>query len=260
MPAFDPVRDAVMNSPICQTAPVLPFPSPTSTLPSPIASPSLGGRRATDLSVLLNSVTSEPSLRTPPTRASTLSHLLHSDNDSSADDKLEAHQPLTRSAVDSRGSKSFFYSSPSPTRERESPVICSRPSSSSSASMPFSNQLSITTTRINQSNPSMPPPPMPPQSAVLPAHSSIPYNPRVRITPPAAVMIPLSPEEMETYKNKRYKGRGSTQILQGTKRKRSEECDPDIVQPPLKKLTGDVGVVVDHCMSSLFYLLFDRYR
>jgi len=73
-------------------------------------------------------------------------------------------------------------------------------------------------------------------------------------------MIPLSPEEIEMYKNSRYKGRGSAQILQGTKRKRSEERDSDVVQPPLKKLTGDVGVVVDHCMSSLFYLLFDCYR
>ena len=73
-------------------------------------------------------------------------------------------------------------------------------------------------------------------------------------------MIPLSPEEMEMYKNSRYKGRGSTQILQGMKRKRSEEYDPDVVQPPPKKLAGDVGVVVDHCMWPLLYLLLDRYR
>ncbi|KAF8061515.1 mRNA capping enzyme-domain-containing protein [Lyophyllum atratum] len=205
MPAFDPVRDAVLNSPIGQTAPMLPLPSPNSTLSSPLASPSLGGRRATDLSVLLNSNMST-----------------------------------------SRNSKSFFSSSPSPTRERESPVSRSRPSSSSSSvSLSFSTQPSITTRPLH-TNPSMPPPPPPPQPSTQPA---IPYNPRVRITPPTSVMIPLSPAELEIYRGYSYRGRGSTQISQAKKRKRSEEPPDHPDHPPAKRLAGDVGVVVEHYNS-----------
>ncbi|GLB35337.1 putative class I-like SAM-binding methyltransferase superfamily, mRNA cap 0 methyltransferase family protein [Lyophyllum shimeji] len=252
MPAFDPVRDAVLNSPVTQTAPMLPLPSPSSTVSSPLASPSLGGRRATDLSVLLNSVTHEPALRTPPPlKSSTLSHLLHGDHDHSNDDKLDASQPLTRSSTleqpsIARNSKNFFSSSPSPTRERESPVSRSRPSSSSSSlSLSFSSQPSITT-RLPPPNPSMPPPPPPPQPV---QQSTIPYSPRVRISPPTSVMIPLSPAELEMYKDFRYRGRGSTLISQARKRKRSEEPQHDPDQPPAKKLAGDVGVVVEHYNS-----------
>lgn len=229
---------------------MLPLPSPTSTMSSPMASPSMGGRRATDLSVLLNSVPHEPLLRTPPpTRSSTLSHLLHSDHDSGPDDKLASHQPLTRNLELTNSTRSYFSSSPSPGRERESPVSRSRPSSSSSSvSIPFSNQPPITI-RVPHSNPSMLPPP-PPHAVPLP-HSNIPYNPRVRITPPTSVMIPLSSQELEMYKDYRYRGRGSSQITQATKRKRSEEPDIDIDQPPAKKLAGDVGVVVEHCTFHL---------
>jgi mRNA (guanine-N7-)-methyltransferase len=241
MPAFDPVRDAVLNSPISQV-----MLSPTTTLSPPLASPSLG-RRATDLSVLLNSHPQEPLLRTPPLRSSTLSHLLHNDHDNTINEKLDASQPLTRStAVDIqstlRNTKSMFTSSPSPTRE--SPVSRSRPSSSSSSvSVSFPSQPN---TRPRSNTSMLPPPPPQPQS-------SIPYNPKVRMTPPTSVMTPMSPAEMEMYKDYRYRGRGATQIALGVKRKRSEEPPESAVdQPPTKKLAGDVGVVVDHCESSLF--------
>ncbi|KAG6866085.1 hypothetical protein C0991_008837 [Blastosporella zonata] len=88
----------------------------------------------------------------------------------------------------------------------------------------------------------MPPPPPP-------APSTIPYSPRVRITPPTSVMIPLSASEMETYRDYQYRGRGSIQISQAKKRKRSEEPYPNADQPPTKKLEGDVGVVVEHYNS-----------
>lgn len=255
MPAFDPVRDAVLNSPIGQTAPMLPLPSPSSTLSSPMASPSLG-RRATDLSVLLNSHSQEPSLRTPPPlRSSTLSHLLHSD-DYFNEDKLDTSQPLTRSRVESipvsRKSKSMFSSSPSPTRE--SPVSRSRPSSSSSSvSMSFPNQFNNPVARLVHSNPMPPPPPPPPQPA------TIPYNPKVRITPPTSVLIPLSPAELEAYKDYRYQGRGSAQLANVGKRKRSTSPrGGDSDQPPAKRLHGDVGVVMEHCKHVVlkFHLLF----
>lgn len=101
MPAFDPVRDAVLNSPVIQSF-ALPYnthvqdtdvdrqeghsidiPSPSSSRPSSRAtgSPSLT-RRATDLAVLLNSDTQAP--RTPSSaKPSSLSHLLLFDDDSS---------------------------------------------------------------------------------------------------------------------------------------------------------------------------------
>ncbi|KAG6885072.1 hypothetical protein C0993_006151 [Termitomyces sp. T159_Od127] len=242
MPAFDPVRDAVLNSPIGVAAPMLPLPSPSSSVSSPLTSPSLGGRRATAILDLLNPADAhEPVHPTPPPlRSSTLSHILHSDSEN----KLDTSQPLTRSTaleLPSASKKTFFSSSPSPTRERDSPMSRSRPSSSSSSiSASFSAQATIAT-RPAQS--SMPPPPPP-------ASSSIPYAPRVRITPPTSVMVPLSSSEMETYRDYRYRGRGTTQISQAKKRRRNEEPYPDTDQPPpKKKLAGDVGVVVDHYNS-----------
>jgi mRNA (guanine-N7-)-methyltransferase len=233
MPAFDPVRDAVLNSPVTH--------SPKTTLSPPLASPSLG-RRATDLSVLLNSHPQEPSLHTPPLRSSTLSHLLHSDHD----EKLDASQPLTRYTVDSqstlRSTKRMFTSSPSPTRD--SPISRSRPSSSSSS-------VSASFPSRPRSNTSMLPPPPPPPS-------TIPYNPKVRMTPPTSIMIPMTPAEVEMYKDYRYRGRGATQITLGLKRKRSEEPPEfSVDQPPTKKLAGDVGVVVQHCQSSSFPQIYD---
>ncbi|KAJ8517555.1 hypothetical protein ONZ45_g5279 [Pleurotus djamor] len=96
MPAFDPVRDAVLNSPVTPST-SLPFVPPSSSS----SSPSLP-RRATDLSVLLNSDSHQPTitLRTPPLQrpASGLARLLNEapvdvqDND----DKLAAFEPLSR--------------------------------------------------------------------------------------------------------------------------------------------------------------------
>lgn len=60
------------------------------------------------------------------------------------------------------------------------------------------------------------------------------------------------------YKDYRYRGRGTAQISQATKRKRSEEPHPDVDQPPAKKLAGDVGVVVEHCQFLESFLLDHR--
>ncbi|KII88966.1 hypothetical protein PLICRDRAFT_159944 [Plicaturopsis crispa FD-325 SS-3] len=81
----------------------------------------------------------------------------------------------------------------------------------------------------------MPPPP--------PRAASIPYNPTKRRTPPTSVLVPMSPAEMEMYKN--YQGVG-TQRLAG-KRKRGRSSEPnDSGERPAKRLAGDVGVVVEH--------------
>jgi len=68
----------------------------------------------------------------------------------------------------------------------------------------------------------------------------IPYNPRTRITPPASVLQPLTPAEIQTFKN--YRGKGAARLL---KRKRASSNEPE--SPPSKRHAGDVGVVVDHC-------------
>ncbi|KAJ7219098.1 mRNA capping enzyme-domain-containing protein [Mycena pura] len=71
MPAFDPVRDAVLNSPVTSSQPLLP-----SSHPSTPQTPSHGlptpTRRPTDLAALLNA---------DPPRTSTIAHLLRSDED-----------------------------------------------------------------------------------------------------------------------------------------------------------------------------------
>jgi len=162
MPAFDPVRDAVLNSPV-------------------IASPSLQ-RRATDLAVLLNDNHDSP--------AST-------SYDNQHNDKLVDVSPLRR--------HSLFG---------ESPISESKPLPSP----------------LPPSMPSMPLPPRP---------SSLPYNPLKRITPPASVLIPLSPEETRMYKN--YRGIGTTKLS-----KRKHSPTPESNLPPIKRLAGDVGVVVQH--------------
>ncbi|KAF8232361.1 guanine-N(7)-methyltransferase [Tricholoma matsutake] len=91
----------------------------------------------------------------------------------------------------------------------------------------------------------LPPPPPPSQP-----QSIIPYNPKVRMTPPTSVMIPMSSAEVEMFKDNRYRGRGANQIALGVKRKRSEEPpESGQEQPPPKKLAGDVGVIVDHYNS-----------
>ena len=75
---------------------------------------------------------------------------------------------------------------------------------------------------------------------------SIPYNPR-RISPAGAILIPLSSSEMEAFKN--YRGQGAARLM-----KRKREASPVLDDRPHKRHAGDVGVVVDHCTSSLFRL------
>ncbi|KAL0947134.1 hypothetical protein HGRIS_013265 [Hohenbuehelia grisea] len=178
MPAFDPVRDAVLNSPVTQTD-----------------SPTLH-RRATDLSVLLNATDDD---KYHP------HHTPHhydavNDNDNEEDeDKLVGAEPLRR--------QSLFG---------DSPIAETKPLPSPSPS-----------------ESSMPPPSR---------RSSIPYNPRKRITPPSSILVPMSPEELQMFKD--YRGVGTEKLL---KRKRSSTPHSERAeQPPAKRLAGDVGVVVQH--------------
>lgn len=287
MPAFDPVRDALLHSPVDHNPP----PPPSR---SPLASPSLA-RRATHLSVLLND---DAAPRAPTASAdsssrpsSSLSHIMAA-APLSAEDKLASSEPLSRrysgtaqsrSQLQPSGSPVFqhqpqpyrFAESPSPTRyrererEREPPPsydyqsFPSRPSSSSStsASTPHnrgnggSGQFSggaLPGRQTSTSSPSMPPPPTPPMPTSAastesyatppPTKSSIPYRPTRRITPAGSVLVPLTPQEIERFKN--FRGQGTAKLL--AKRKRSES-DEEEDQPPLKRHAEDVAVVVEHC-------------
>lgn len=222
MPAFDPVRDAVLNSPVEQTH----TPNFARKPRSPLPSPSLT-RRATDLSMLLNTDSAPPPHRA---QASTLSHILHTSP--SDDDKLATSPPFRRTSHHHlESSNSLAYPPEHHYRERSSSPNRlfpdsprSRPSSSSSHAPPPPS------TARNTSSPMQSPR----------TSSTLPYNPKKRITPAGSVLIPLTPEEMRTFKD--YCGQGAARLL---KRKRS--ASNELEGPPTKRHAGDVGVVVNHC-------------
>ena len=293
MPAFDPVRDAALTSPVTPSHPLPshdsdrherhPFevPSPSSSRPSSRAtgSPSIT-RRATDLSVLLNSDSQGP--RTPSSaRPSSLSHLLLSDDAVKAASEVDrlgsslyrrshlpsldiprdnAQHPSTTPSrpfhAQHADTASYSTSAPPSTSRvllssplASSPVMTSsQPSSASSnPSLPFA------TTVVGSRTTSSPDIPQPSQ----PAPPPIPYNPRNRRTPAGSVLIPLTPKEIEMYKN--YRGTGTQMLL--AKRKRNRSMTPEnLPQPPPKRHAGDVGRVVDHCMSHHFLLAVGFFR
>lgn len=70
------------------------------------------------------------------------------------------------------------------------------------------------------------------------------YSPRSRVSAPDSILKPMSQAEMNMYKV--YLGKGTARLA---KRKRSPSEEPDLEQPPAKKIAGDVAVVVDHCAS-----------
>ena len=176
MPAFDPVRDAVLNSPI----------------DSPSRSPSLG-RRATDLSVLLND-DDDVHYHFPIHRPTPSIHSLL------ADDALATVEPFRRASTSTLS-----------TPEQ-------RPRSSTSMTQVLQKPLPLA------------------------------YNPKRR-TAPNEVLIPLSLDEIQMYRN--YRGQGVKRLV--AKRKRAPSDEPDKADPRnAKRHTGDVGVVVQHCKSFFF--------
>lgn len=234
MPPFDPVRDAI-NSPV--TA----FQSPISRtdlslLSSPLASLTMS-RRATDLSVLLNTEDAEGgqsggSRPSSSSKRSNWTEILHSE-------KLDSSRPFQRSAqqrnveIETGSPYSQKWSSPStsvkalPATLTASPSATSRPSSSSSSS---NLQPQSTWTPRTTVSPTASP-------------STLPYNPTKRKTPAGSVLIPLTKEEIEQFKA--YRGQGTAHL---TKRKRAASTDGDDHRPT-KRLASDVAVVVDHYNS-----------
>ena len=88
-----------------------------------------------------------------------------------------------------------------------------------------------------------------PSLNAISSSSAIPYNPKVRITPPGSVLTPLSQAEIVKYKS--FRGQGVSRL---TKRKRSASEETD--DRPVKRHAGDVGVVVEHCKWPLLFLVY----
>ncbi|EMD34499.1 hypothetical protein CERSUDRAFT_76015 [Gelatoporia subvermispora B] len=106
--------------------------------------------------------------------------------------------------------------------------------------------------------------PLPPKPAAPPpppadwniSRSKVPYAPTRRLTPAGSVLVPLSPAEMERYRN--YPGGAGTLILRKKRRREGEgilgsNSDPkrerdedDEARGAKKRRVGDVGIVVDH--------------
>ena len=87
-----------------------------------------------------------------------------------------------------------------------------------------------------------------PTASPMAAPSTIPYNPTKRVTKPESVLIPLTPAEIEHYKN--FRGEGVARLTAKRKRAASDEPDP-VDSRPSKRHTSDVGVVVEHCTISI---------
>ena len=95
-----------------------------------------------------------------------------------------------------------------------------------------------------------PPPPFPIR------RSAIPYAPKYRRTPASSVLVPLSPAEMERYRN--FPGGVGTMLLRkrkredaGVKRDASVKLEEDGDEDKRKRRkTGNVAVVVEHCESA----------
>ncbi|THH19669.1 hypothetical protein EUX98_g8726 [Antrodiella citrinella] len=204
---------------------------------------------------------------TTPRAPINFSHLLHNDSPSYPNEDALSHAtPLRRRS--SAESSSYFpqtefsgrafgsvppltpsplpfpVSSPSPSgpsRPATSGSNASRPS----ASPPTAKQL---LPKRPHSPKEMPPPPVPTQLSVLPRpqspprKSNIPYAPRRRISAPASVLKPLTPAEIEWYKN--YPGGIGSQVLK-SKRKRADSQEADADGPPSKK-AKDVKLVAEH--------------
>lgn len=179
-----------------------------------------------------------------------------------------AFTPTTSSPLALPGNVQEAQRSPSPARSRGSPTrplatlparaaspsnSASRPSTSGSAAMGRSESPAQRKRSDSRTFASMPPPPQPatpkaapeeprptPPPAFTHSRSSVPYAPRNRITPPASVLVPLTREEIEKYKN--FTGGLGTQML---KRKRKDSDAEEGDDRPVKR-NRDVTIVAEH--------------
>ncbi|KAL5529122.1 hypothetical protein ACEPAG_5096 [Sanghuangporus baumii] len=315
---FDPVRDAVLNSPLQHS---IQLPSPhiitasTSSINASIQSPS-SARRATDLSVLLNSddqppaspfqrrpsssgsaVAASPSWGfapgasasslsdTPRPRSAHLSHILQSNSDDGSPPFVSpaatsyadyVQVPLPPPTITSNGSPSTspLLGNREIVGRSRAPTLAAPPNStvappgqgfplprqpdilrrmsSSSASGSKSHSRSPEMPRTPLSNVSTLPGPDPPRVTPPPVQRRpprpvIPYAPRKRLTAPGSILVPLSQEEREFYKNLSKNPLKESKLGKRT----FEEVSHDTLlrkerEEPPTKLARDVGLVVKH--------------
>jgi mRNA (guanine-N7-)-methyltransferase len=288
MPAFDPVRDAALNSPMSQSKSLpahahdtdldrherLSFdaPSPSSSRPSSSRatnSPTVA-RRATDLAVLLNSEPQEP--RTPSSaRPSSLSHLLLGTDTQSPVSLLP---PTTAS----NGEVDRLASAPSLRRRGNLPVLdISRTDAPSEdgqsqhfsrhpppppSRVPFHSKQQVESA---SSAPRVLPPSPLTRSPIRapfysPSSSDTPTVPPTMSPQPPLSTIPYNPRNRKTpagsvlvpmtpHEMELYRHyHGAGSQLLLSKRKRERSRSPDNV-PPAKRHAGDVGKVISHCES-----------
>ncbi|KAL5511540.1 ABD1 [Sanghuangporus vaninii] len=339
---FDPVRDAVLNSPLQHSNQL---PSPLSSSPqssyftqnnilatstsgnanASIQSPS-SARRATDLSVLLNSddqpptspfqrrpsssgsaVVASPSCGlavgaattplsdTPRPRSTHLSHILQSNSDdgsprfvspaaasyadhaqvppatTTASNSSPSTSPLLRNRETLGRSRASTSTAPAPALAPAPPNSAVAPlgqglplprqpdilrrMSSSSASGSKSHSRSPEMPRTPLSNVSTLPGPDPPRFTPppvqrRPSRPAIPYAPRKRLTAPGSILVPLTEEEREFYKNLSKNPLKELKESKLGKRKFDEVSHGILLhrgrgEPPAK-LARDVGLVVQH--------------
>ncbi|KAH9977278.1 mRNA capping enzyme-domain-containing protein [Lactifluus volemus] len=260
MPSFDPVRDAVLNSPVTRS-PTLPrhhpppstsaVSSPQNATTTPIAQPH---RRAT-VAALLNDTPSSPSssFHPPslPVRASSLAHILHPNPPDdpprfpSPEEKLSRVLSLARlsripspSPLDSLFTPTIERASTlfTPTVEHRGPFFPTSPASvRSTLSRPST---SSSTSHRPPPSPAMPRPPAPPALSPTPQRPPSPppkpkpllYDPRRR-TPAGSMHF--------------YRTQLGTGTKRLAKRKRSPSYEPPDHQPPVKR-SRDSGIVMDH--------------
>lgn len=263
MPAFDPVRDAVLSSP--QNRPV-PLPRKASLAlllttdeqPQPRRPASSSG---TDLAVSRTPTTAAPRqsilhsdmlpITVPASDHPRISPTFHN-----AEDILNfPHRPRPSqspvaplSPVAIRDAEEALNSYPhrpsrSPVSHRDTPISLSPLHVRSVDDRP--------TTTIHPVVPPLLPTPPPPEKPPPP-----PYAPR-RKTPAADVLIPLSPKEAEQYKHSRNPLRVSVTLPPSddkipAKRRRADTDDSS--HHP--KRSRDVDRVVNHCKSSFIVLIF----
>lgn len=312
---FDPVRDAVLNSPVSQsyplpsphvlTAPQVSTSPPTSYFATNHAvssqtaastnaaaqSPS-SARRATDLSVLLNSddhapsptyqqrrpsssssALNSPSVGTPRPRSAHLSHILQPSGDDAS--PLMPPPPITASPISSpllqnrdiippSLSRSRAPTAPAPARTPPSYQVDlpRRASSSSAGSMSAPRSPEITRSPLSKStvishNAPIQNPLRDNHKSRLSQRSMTPYAPRNRRTAPGSVLVPLSDAERDFYKTlSKNPLRGQATLG----KRKFEDVSNDTLRPssidePPHKVTHDVGRVVQHCAYSISLMI-----
>ncbi|KAH8833563.1 mRNA capping enzyme-domain-containing protein [Flagelloscypha sp. PMI_526] len=227
MPAFDPVRDAVLNSPIVTASPGLGSPQRTQAprFPSPHPSPTLS-RRATDLSVLLNS---DPpgSMRSRPGPSNSPPVHPHSSQNSEGN----VLQPSISKRKSGGTRLDPAPTSRAPHQDQPRPVVHSKRPTSSSGGMLSPLELSGGA-------------PLPKPSPSPPILKGTPYQPSKRISPEKSILQPLSKKELDDMRS--FRGKGTARLAKRPRGEEEEDNDPNGERPAKRQATDSDRVAAHY--------------